>query len=104
MKPPTPNPIAPMSNHLGIDGTWFAKTVKSGSATVINNPKRKKIKINRPMLCFLVKEEPTNSPILCIDVSAPTLNNHMPRMTKTAEMIKMTNWLIVRSKPNPGIK
>ena len=65
---------------------------------------KKKIKTNRSMDCFLVRDEPTSSPILCIDDSAPILNSHMPMITKKMQMMKITNWLMLKSKLAPGIK
>lgn len=87
---PTPTATNIMSTLLGIVGTCEAKTVKSGSATVINTPIKNAVIINKSSLREDVSLEPNRSPIVIIDISAPTVNKPIPRMRNTEANKKRT--------------
>jgi hypothetical protein len=80
---PTPNPTVFIKISLDIEGTCVDKTLKSGSAIVIINPI---IKLNNRMkeiFLFFVRLFPILEPISIIDMSAPILNNVIPKINKT---------------------
>ena len=67
--------------------TWPASTVKSGSAIVINNPIKKQAKTKINTFLDLVSPDPTYFPIGVIAISAPKLNNPIPRIKNRADTI-----------------
>ena len=80
---PTPRATARIKVRLGIAGTCFASTCRSGSATVTSMPSRKpKSKISQTRL-LLVMAAPTRSPMGVMESSAPKVKHMMPRISST---------------------
>ena len=84
---PTPIATVNIKTILGTDGTCCARTVRSGSATVIAVPTNKLIKIISHILRDFVIADPTYSPIGIIAVSAPRVNSPIPRISITAPIM-----------------
>ena len=68
--------------------TWEAKTFKSGSAIVIKSPIKKHTSKTIFKLFVFDNPEPTCSPIGDIAISAPKLNNPIPKIKHTEEKTK----------------
>ena len=92
-KMPTPQATARISTILGTDGTSSARTCRSGSDMVIINPSKKpRITVTARFLLF-VRQVPTRSPIMDMDISAPRVKNIIPTTSRTAPARKQSRML-----------
>ncbi|MPN55676.1 hypothetical protein SDC9_203360 [bioreactor metagenome] len=74
-----------------MEGTWPARTVRSGSATVIMNPIMKLIIISNHSFLDFVSSAPILSPMGIIDMSAPRVKSPIPKINITAPITKSIN-------------
>ena len=82
--------------ELIIVDTWFASTVRSGSATVMSIPIAKHTPSSSERLLSLVRPEPMCSPMGVMARSAPRLNSAIPKIRNTAEMRNTTISAVVK--------
>ena len=88
-KMPTPIPIEAIKRELLMTScTCIASTDKSGSAMVINIPIIKHTGRIIDNFFVFINEEPICSPIGCIAISAPKLNNAIPKIKNITEIQK----------------
>ena len=78
---------------LGMEGTWFASTCKSGSEMVMRKPSRKPTPMMRKRFWLRVSMEPTRSPMGVMLISAPRVKNMMPTMIMAAPSRKQSRML-----------
>ena len=90
---PTPPATARIRIIFGTDGTWLARTCKSGSDIVIINPSKNEIKITSHSFLLLVILVPIRSPIGVIAISAPRVKNIIPAINSTAPIKKQSKIL-----------
>ena len=81
---PTPTATERIRVRLGMVGTWFASTWRSGSDTVIITPTKRDTRIITHRLRDLVLWEPTYSPMGVMEISAPRVKKPMPTISATA--------------------
>ena len=80
-KIPTPTATVQMRTLLGIEGTWLARTTRSGSAIVIIIPMTRQINARTGRSFTFIICAPTPSPSGVIAISAPSWKNAMPMMS-----------------------
>lgn len=99
---PTPTATDKMIVESGTPFIWPARTIKSGSATLINTPIIKVITmINKSFLLFTV-EEPMCFPIGIRETSTPRLNKVIPNIiiiALTKNNIRLHNGMGAMVKP-----
>ena len=78
---------------LGMEGTCWASTCKSGSEIVMTKPMTKLTKITIHTFLDLVIIVPVRSPIGVMDNSTPTLKNSIPIISNVAPTKKVINIL-----------
>ena len=83
-KIPTPKATAKINTRLGMEGTCWARTCKSGSEMVIIKPIIKLISMIINTFFERVITLPTRSPIGVMEISTPTLKNNIPIINKIA--------------------
>lgn len=89
---PTPTPTDIIKVYLFIVcDNCSAKTVKSGSETVIKTPTKKNTGIMSHNFLVLTTPVPTYSPIGVIAVSAPSVNSPIPTTTNKTHTINVKN-------------
>ena len=92
-KKPTPAATERMSVMLGMEGTWLARTCKSGSEMVMRKPSAKPTPMMRGTLRLRVSTAPTRSPMGLMLISAPRVKNMMPTMIMAAPSRKQSRML-----------
>ena len=100
---PTPIPTNIIKNVLfNTLPTCSARTDKSGSAIVVRTPMIKQTTTKTIIFFDFVKPEPICSPIGDNAISAPRLNILMPIINAMAEIINVTNSMVL--KLTKGVK
>ncbi len=90
-KIPTPTPTDHIMICVSTMGVCSARTFRSGSATVTSTPIRKQTGRIKAIFLDFVRRAPIFSPMIIIDVSAPSVNIPMPTMSKIVPTKKEKN-------------